>query len=139
MVLCRVRTSQASAGAGADPHTQRRTPPLHSAASFATVGVRSCREAVPHQADRTLEGTPGADMAGLGTGSQGHRIGHHKLSGSAKLFSWGAPDAPLLACGGAPATPSTSWLRPPRGIRHKLSGTSTASSAHLSRGLSVFP
>lgn len=86
MVLYRVRTSQASAGAGADPHTQRRTPPLHSAASFATVGVRSCREAVPHQADRTLEGTPGADMAGLGTGSQGHRIGHHKLSGSAKLF-----------------------------------------------------
>ena len=139
MVLCRVGTSQASTGAAADLHTQRRTAPLHLAASFATVGVRSCREAVPHQADRTLEGTPGTDMAGLGTGSQGPRIGRYKLSGSTKLFSSGAPDAPLLACGGAPATPSTSWLRPPRGTRHKLSGTSTASSAHLSRGLFVFP
>lgn len=43
----------------------------------------------------------------------------------------------LPAVGPSPATPSTSWLRPPQGTRHKLSGPLTASSAHLSRGPSV--
>ena len=52
--------------------------------------------------------SPGArswDTAGLGAGSWGHRISWYKLRGSAKLFSMGALDAPILARGGAGPRP----------------------------------